>query len=72
MSNTETVSEQDIGRFQNLRLALPFGFFRSIVRDGFHNLSHHSSVRANMDRFAELNTYHHGTLVYFLDKLKAD
>jgi hypothetical protein len=23
-----------------------------------------------MDRFAELNTYHHGTLVYFLDKLK--
>jgi hypothetical protein len=23
-----------------------------------------------MDRFAELNTYHHGLLVYFLDKLK--
>jgi hypothetical protein len=40
------------------------------IRDGFHNLSHHSSVRANMDRFAELNTYHHGLLVYFLNKLK--
>ena len=41
------------------------------IRDGFHNLSHHSNVRANMDRFAELNAYHHSMLAYFLDKLKA-
>jgi hypothetical protein len=40
------------------------------IRDGFHNLSHHSNVRANMEKFAELNAYHHSMLVYFLDKLK--
>jgi hypothetical protein len=40
------------------------------IRDGFHNLSHHSEVRSNMDRFAELNTYHHSQMVYFLNKLK--
>ena len=28
------------------------------IRDPFHNLSHHSNDRANMDRFALLNTYH--------------
>ena len=41
------------------------------IRDGFHNLSHHSNNRGNMDRFAELNAYHHSILGYFLDKLKA-
>lgn len=41
------------------------------IRDGFHNLSHHSNVRANMDKFAELNAYHHSMLAYFLGKLKA-
>lgn len=40
------------------------------IRDGFHNLSHHSGVRANMDRFAQLNTYHHSQIVYLLNKLK--
>lgn len=40
------------------------------IRDGFHNLSHHSNVRANMDRFAELNAYHHSMFGYFLEKLK--
>ena len=40
------------------------------IRDGFHNLSHHSNNRANKDRFAELNAYHHTMLVYFLEKLK--
>jgi hypothetical protein len=41
------------------------------IRDGFHNLSHHSNNRANKDRFAELNTYHHTILAYFLEKLKS-
>jgi hypothetical protein len=41
------------------------------IRDGFHNLSHHSHNRGNMDRFAELNAYHHGMLAYFLEKLRA-
>ena len=41
------------------------------IRDGFHNLSHHSHNRANMDRFAELNAYHHSMLAYFLEKLQA-
>ncbi len=41
------------------------------IRDGFHNLSHHSHSRANMDRFAELNAYHHGMLAYFLESLAA-
>jgi hypothetical protein len=40
------------------------------IRDGFHNLSHHSNNRANKDRFAELNAYHHSILAYFLEKLK--
>ena len=40
------------------------------IRDGFHNLSHHSNVRANMDKFAELNAYHHGLFAYLLGKLK--
>jgi hypothetical protein len=41
------------------------------IRDGFHNLSHHSNVRANMDKFAELNAYHHSMFAYYLEKLKA-
>jgi hypothetical protein len=40
------------------------------IRDGFHNLSHHSNVRANMDRFAELNAYHHSIFAYLLGKLR--
>jgi Protein of unknown function (DUF1552) len=44
---------------------------KSGVRDGFHNASHHSNNRKNMDQFAVLNKYHVGTLTYFFDKLKA-
>jgi hypothetical protein len=40
------------------------------VRDGFHTASHHSNVRANMDRFALINKYHVQTLGYFLEKLQ--
>ena len=41
------------------------------VRDGFHGASHHSNVRANMDRFALINKYHVQMLAYFLEKLHA-
>jgi hypothetical protein len=41
------------------------------IRDPFHNLSHHSNDRGNMDRFAQLNTYHMTKFAYFVDKLKA-
>jgi hypothetical protein len=43
---------------------------KSGIRDGFHNASHHSNNRKNMDQFAVLNRYHIGTLTYFFDKLK--
>ena len=41
------------------------------VRDGFHTASHHSNVRANMDKFALINRYHVQMLAYLLDKLRA-
>jgi hypothetical protein len=41
------------------------------VRDGFHNASHHSNERKNMDQFAVINRYHIKMLGYFLEKLKA-
>jgi Protein of unknown function (DUF1552) len=44
---------------------------QSGVRDGFHVASHHSNVRANMDKFALINKYHVEKLAYFLDKLKS-
>jgi hypothetical protein len=40
------------------------------VRDGFHNASHHSNERKNMDQFAVINRYHVSMLPYFLDRLK--
>jgi Protein of unknown function (DUF1552) len=63
----------DITRISTLMLAHELSnatFPVTNIRDGFHNLSHHSNVRSNMDRFAELNTYHHGMFAYFLEKLK--
>ena len=41
------------------------------IRDPFHNLSHHSNDRGNMDRFAQLNTYHMTKFAYFVDRLKS-
>jgi hypothetical protein len=40
------------------------------VREGFHNASHHSNERKNMDQFAVINQYHVKALTYFLDKLR--
>ncbi len=44
---------------------------QSGVRDGFHVASHHSNLRANMDRFALINKYHVDLLAYYLGKLKS-
>ena len=44
---------------------------QSGIRDGFHVASHHSNIRANMDKFALINKYHVEMLAYFLDKLKS-
>ncbi|HJT88362.1 MAG TPA: DUF1552 domain-containing protein [Bryobacteraceae bacterium] len=44
---------------------------QSGVRDGFHVASHHSNVRANMDKYALINQYHVKLLAYFLEKLRA-
>jgi hypothetical protein len=41
------------------------------VREGFHNASHHSNERKNMDQFAVINRYHVAMFARFLDKLAA-
>ena len=46
-------------------------FPRSGVSDGFHNASHHSNERRNMDAFARINHYHVALLASFLRKLEA-
>jgi hypothetical protein len=64
----------DITRISTLMLAHELSnatFPATNIRDGFHNLSHHSNSQANMDRFAELNAYHHGIFAGFLERLKA-
>jgi len=41
------------------------------ISDPFHNLSHHSEVPGNIERYARLNAYHTTTtLAYFLGKLR--
>jgi len=64
--------QADIARVSTLMLAKEVSnavYPASGIRDPFHNLSHHSNVRANQERFALLNRYHVSLLGYFLDKL---
>jgi hypothetical protein len=66
--------QADITRVSTLMIAREISattYPNSGVRDAFHNLSHHSAIQANKDRFAVLNTYHVTQLKYLLDKLKA-
>lgn len=66
--------QADITRITTLMLAKEVSnavYPNSGVRDPFHNLSHHSNSRENMDRFAVLNRYHVSMLAYLLAKLKA-
>lgn len=65
--------QADITRVATLMIAREISgttYPNSGVRDAFHNLSHHSGIQANKDRFAVLNTYHVTQLKYLLDKLK--
>lgn len=41
------------------------------VSEGFHNASHHSNDRKNMEQFARINRYHHAQVAKFLGKLQA-
>jgi hypothetical protein len=66
--------QADITRVSTLMIAREISgttYPNSGVRDAFHNLSHHSNIQANKDRFAVLNAYHVSQLNYLLDKLKA-
>jgi hypothetical protein len=66
--------QADITRVSTLMIAREISgttYPNSGVRDAFHNLSHHSNIQANKDRFAVLNTYHVSQVKYLLDKLQA-
>ncbi len=66
--------QADITRISTMLLAKELSnavYPKSGVRDAFHILSHHSNIRENQDRFAVLNRYHIGLLVYLLNKLQA-
>lgn len=66
--------QADITRIATLMLAKEVSnavYPASGVREPFHNLSHHSNNRENMDRFAVLNRYHVSMLAYLIGKLKA-
>jgi len=41
------------------------------VAEGFHNASHHSNERRNMEQFALINAFHAGLIARFLAKLQA-
>jgi hypothetical protein len=75
MFDLQTLAWQtDLTRVTTLMLAREVSgatYPNSGVRDAFHNLSHHSNVQANKDRFAVLNAYHVSQVKYLLDKLKA-
>jgi Protein of unknown function (DUF1552) len=65
--------QADITRVSTLMFARELStatYPETTIRDPFHNLSHHSNDRANMDRFAQLNTYHMTKFAYFVEKLK--
>jgi len=64
--------QADITRVSTLMFARELSgatFPETNIRDPFHNLSHHSNDRSNMDRFAQLNNYHVTKLAYFIEQL---
>src|SRR6185295_216218 len=65
--------QADITRVSTLMFARELSgavFPATSIKDPFHNLSHHSNDRSNMDRFALLNAYHMAKFAYFVEKLK--
>lgn len=64
--------QTDITRVSTMMLAKEVSnavYPASGITDPFHNLSHHSNIPENIERLAQLNTYHTSILAYFLDKL---
>ena len=62
----------DITRVSTLMMARENSNVRfpgSGVTEGFHNASHHSNDRKNMEQFARINTYHTTLLADFFKKL---
>ena len=67
--------QADITRVSTLMFARELSgavFPETSIRDPFHNLSHHSNDRGNMDRFAQLNTYHMTKFAYFVEQAEGD
>ena len=65
--------QADITRISTLMMSKDLSgsvYPKSGVRDAFHTLSHHSNIKDNMDRFAQLNKYHVSMFTYLLEKLK--
>jgi hypothetical protein len=65
--------QADITRITTLLMAKELSnaaYPKSGIRDAFHILSHHSNLKENMDKFAELNRYHVSVFTYLLEKLK--
>jgi hypothetical protein len=66
--------QADVTRIATLMFARDLSgasYPQSGVRDGFHTSSHHSNIRSNMERFAQINKYHVQQLAYFIEKLKS-
>jgi hypothetical protein len=64
--------QADITRVTTFQLATELSgtvYPESGIRDAFHTLSHHSHIEENKAKFAVLNRYHIGLLVYLLEKL---
>ncbi|MDX1561385.1 MAG: DUF1552 domain-containing protein [Gammaproteobacteria bacterium] len=64
--------QTDITRVSTMLLAKEVSnavYRESGITDPFHNLSHHSNIPDNIERLAQLNTYHTSIFAYFLDKL---
>jgi hypothetical protein len=65
--------QADITRVSTLMISRELSgavFPETSIRDPFHNLSHHSNDRGNMDRFAQLNTYHMTKFAYLVERLQ--
>jgi hypothetical protein len=64
--------QTDITRVSTMLLAKEVSnavYAESGITDPFHNLSHHSNIPDNIERLAQLNSYHTSIFAYFLDKL---
>jgi hypothetical protein len=65
--------QAEITRVSTLMLARELSgatYPETTIRDPFHNLSHHSNDRGNMERFALLNMYHISKFAYFILRLQ--